>query len=187
MNTSTSAFAESARSLLDYQLTMANDMFQHTAETLGQLAELNLQASRVNFEDAAETARHLARSGSPQEALQFLMNQVQLNAEKMFSFGQHLTTVMSNIQSELKQAIDLQMAEMNRKSLELIDDIAKASPQNSGPMVDAMKSAIQGAMVGYEQLSNSTSAMNKAVEDNRDKMVGQFAKAAADTPKKPRR
>lgn len=187
MNASTTAFPDGARSLLDYQLTMANDMFQHTAETLGQLAELNLQASRVNFEDAAETARQLAHTGSPQEAMQYLMNQVQPNAEKMFSFGQHLMTMMSNIQTELTQALDLQMAEVSRKSIELIDDISKSAPQNSGPMVDAMKTAIQGALVGYEQLSNSTRAMSQAVESNRDKMVGQLAKAAAEKPKKSRR
>lgn len=187
MNASTNAFSDGARSLLDYQLNMANAMFQHTAETLSQLAELNLQASRVNFEDAADTARQLAHTGSPQEAVQYLMSQVQPNAEKVFSFGQHLMSVMTNIQTELAQALDLQMAEVSRKSMELIDEISKNSPQHSGPMVDAMKSAIQGAMVGYEQLSNSARVMNKAVEDNRDQMVGQIAKAAAEKPKKSRR
>ena len=187
MNDSTTAMTDSARSLVDYQLSMANDLFQHTAETLGQLAELNLQASRVNFEDAAETARHLAHTGSPQEALQVLMNQVQPNAEKMFSFSQHLMTVMTNIQTEMTKAIDLQMAEMSRKSIDLIDDISKAAPQNSGPMVDAMKTAIQGAMVGYAQLSNSTRAMNKAVDDNREQVISQIAKAASEKPKKARR
>ena len=42
MNNTTMAFTDGARSLLDYQLSMANDLFQHTAQTLGQLSELNL-------------------------------------------------------------------------------------------------------------------------------------------------
>ncbi len=111
MNAATTTFSDGAKSLLDYQLTAANDLFQHTAETLAQLAELNLQASRVNFEEATETARQLAHAGSPQEAMQCLMARVQPNAEKMFSFTQHLMKTMTGIQSEMTQAIDLQIAD----------------------------------------------------------------------------
>lgn len=111
MNAATTTFTDGAKSLLDYQLNAANDLFQHTAETLSQLAELNLQASRVNFEDATETARQVARARSPQEAVQAVMARVQPNAERMFSFTQHLMTTMTRIQSEMTQAIDLQITD----------------------------------------------------------------------------
>lgn len=174
MTNSTEKFAEMSKSMLDQQLATTHHLLQHTADQIGQIAEMNLQATRMNFEDAADAARELIDAQSPQEALQLMMQHVQPNAEKLFSLSQHLMMMMANTQAELNKVMDEHIGEISRKSLEIIDDLGKQAPEGSAPAIAAMKSAIQGAQTGYEQMTRSARAAAQAMDDNFSHLSGRY-------------
>ena len=174
MTPSTEKFAQMSKSLLDQQLATTNHFFQHSAEQIGQLAEMNLQATRMHFEDAADAARELIDAKSPQEALELMMRHVQPNAEKLFSLSQHLMLMMANTQAELNKVMDEHMAEISRKSLEIIDDLSQQAPESSAPTIAAMKSAIQGAQTSYEQMTRSARAAAQVMDDHFSHLGGRY-------------
>lgn len=167
--------SEMSKALMDHQLTMTNHVLQHSAEKISQLAELNLQATRLNVEDVASLAREIIDAKSPQEALQLMMLHLQPNAEKFFSLSQQLIMMMANTQSELNKLMDEHMADISKKSMDLIDDLGKQSPPGSAAAIAAMKTAILSAQTGYEQATRSARAAAQVIDDKFSHLSGHYS------------
>ena len=114
MTTGTDKFSEMRKTVLDQQLATAHQFFQLAVGQFGQLAEMNLQATRMGFEDAASAAREMIDAESPQEALQLMALHMQPNAEKFYSLSQHLMMMITNTQTEINKVMDEHIAEIGR-------------------------------------------------------------------------
>ena len=104
--------------------------------------------------------------------------QAQPNAEKALSYGRHLAAIALSTQAEFTKAAEAQIAEARSKVTALVDDIAKNAPAGSESAVAMLKSALDNASAGYEQLTKVTTKAVEVVEAQVVNATEQFSSTA---------
>ena len=80
---------------------------------------------------------------------------------------------------EFTKAAESQIAENNRKLVSMFDEASKLAPAGSENAVAMMKSTLETASSGYEQLTKSTKMAVEAMESNINAAATQLTQAAS--------
>ncbi|MFX4377395.1 TIGR01841 family phasin, partial [Acinetobacter baumannii] len=78
----------------------------------------------------------------PQEFFTLTSSHAQPTLEKSVAYSRHLSGIFSSTQAELTKAAEAQIAEVNRKVVAMIDEVAKNAPAGSEQAISMFKSAI---------------------------------------------
>lgn len=163
------------RSTIEAQLAMLTSLTDKTFESIEKLVNLNINAVKATLAESNAATKQLLIAKDPQEFFSLSAAQAQPAVEKALAYGRHLATIASSTQAEFAQAAEAQLMDMNRKVSKLIDAAAKNAPAGSENAIGIMKTAIENATVGYEQLTRTTKQAMEAVEANMTAAVSQFA------------
>jgi phasin family protein len=188
MFTTQEQFSAAAKSAFESQAATVNVLTNQAFESFSRLVNLNVAAAKASLEESATTAQQLLSAKDAQELFALTAAQTQPNAEKFLAYSQNLVGIASSSQAEFAKTAETQTSEVTRKVTALIEEIAKNAPAGSENAVALLKSAVDNANAGYEQLRQTTRQATEAFEENLAKATKQFSqvaeKATAKTAKK---
>jgi phasin family protein len=164
---------------LETQLALLTTLTGKVLESVEKVIELNMNVTKAALEESTSNARQLLAAKDPQEFFALSATQLQPVGEKTVSYGRHVATIVSGLQSEFTKATEAQIGEHSRKLATLVDEVSKNAPAGSENVVAFMKSAIASANAGYEQLTKTTKQAVEAMEVNMNTAATQMSQAAS--------
>lgn len=164
-------------------LTTANKSAFATAETVllssfdaaERLAALNLNTTRIAFEDGLSAARSLVAAKSPNDFIALQTALVQPAAEKALAYFRNCYEIVAQGVEDAVKPFETQYAEINKAVGAALEKAAKSAPVGSEVAVAAVQSAIAAANSAYDNLNQATRKVVKITEAN----VAATTKAAA--------
>jgi len=172
-------FSEMTRAGVEAQMTAMLEMASSTMSGMEKLFDLNLNAMRASIEESAAVARVLMDLKDPQQLLSLTAAQAKPNAEKMLAYSRHLVNIASSTQEEFGKATQNRINKANRNMTKLMENASKNAPAGSENVAAIVKTAIDNASVGYEQLNRSTKQAAEAIEATMSAAVNQLAQKPA--------
>lgn len=173
--------SNATKSLFENQFAAFSALTGNVVESVEKVMALNLAAVKASTEESTAAAKQLLTAKDPQEFLALVTAQAKLNAEKVQSYGRHLTEIAASSKAEFSKVVEAQIAETKDKVTALISDVTKNAPAGSENAVAMFKSAIDNANAGYEQLNKTTKQAVETVEANVAKATEQFSQVVEKT------
>ncbi len=171
-------FSAATKNHFEAQLAMITTLTNKAFESIEKLVDLNMNVVKASLEESTIAAQKLMAVKNPQELMAFTSTQAQPGTDKAMAYSRHLATIASTTQAEFTKTAEAQIAETNKKMLDLIEQVTKNAPAGSEQMVAMMKSALSNANAGYEQLTKTTKQAVETIEGNLNNAVTQFSRTA---------
>lgn len=181
MFSSPEQFSAATKANFEAQLALITALTNKAFESVEKLVDLNLTVAKTSIEESNAAAKQLLAAKDPQEFFSLASAQAQPTAEKAVAYGRHVASIASSAQAEFSKAAESQIAEANRKAVELFEEATKNAPAGSENIVSLVKSAFGNVNAGYEQLTKTTKQAVEAIETNVNTAVSQFSQAANKT------
>lgn len=140
-----------------------------------RLAALNLNTTRVAFEDSLGATRALLALKTPNDLIALQTALVQPAAEKALAYFRNAYEIIAQGVEDVVKPFETQYAEINKAVGAALEKAAKSAPVGSEVAVAAVQSAIAAANSAYDNLNQATRKVVKITEAN----VAATTKAAA--------
>ncbi len=160
---------------------------QKSFSNVEKVVELNLNAIKSYMEDSAEAMKALSSAKDIQDFVAVSNSVAQPMSEKAVSYGKDLYTLSSGVASEAAKLVEEQVAENNKKIVELFEAASKNAPAGSEGAVALMKSALTAANSAYDSVSKTTKQAVEMAEANVEAATKATIKASNATSSKARK
>ena len=171
-------FSNATKASFESQFAVFSSLTAKAFEGVEKLVELNISAAKASLEESSAATRQLLAAKDPQAFFSLTTAQFQPNAEKVMSYSKQVAAIAAGTQAEFTKAAETQIAETNRKVINLVDEVSKNAPAGTENVVAAIKASIGNANAGYEQLTKTSKQAVDTIETNMNAAVNQFAAAA---------
>lgn len=151
-------------------------------ESLEQVAELNLAASKAALKDSAAHVKALSGAKDPQDLLALQTAFVQPLAEKTVGYSRGLYEIATGVGAEFGKVAEAQAADLQKQFAAAVDSAAKNAPKGSEPAVAAVKTALSNATAAFEAMQKAVKQATEMAEANLSAVAAtatQTTKAAA--------
>jgi len=178
-----------AEQLLAAQKSNLETLFGLTTkafEGVEKLVELNVTASKLALEEAAEATQSLLSIKDPQELMALQAGLFQPLAEKTAAYSRHLYDIAAGTSAEFGKQMEGQVAEAQKKFLAVVDSAAKNAPAGSETAVAVFKSAVAAGNNALESVQKAVKQASDVAEANFN-AVANTAMNASKTPVKAKR
>ena len=172
MFTSPEQFANATKTLFDLQMQTFNTLADKTVKGVEQVVALNMNAAKSSIAAGQEMAMGMAGGGDPKAAIAALHARMQPGAAGAAEYREQLKTIIDDMHQEFRQAADTHVAEAKSTLSALIYDVTQNVKPGSENAVEIIKTAIDNAFKGYEQVTQATRQAVQTVE-------AQIAKATS--------
>ena len=172
--------------LLAAQKTHAETLFGLTAkafEGVEKLVELNVTASRLALEEAAEATQNLLSVKDAQELLALQAGLFQPLAEKTAAYSRHLYDIAAGTGAEFGKQFEGQVADAQKKFQAVVDNAAKNAPAGSETAVAVFKSAVAAGNNALESVQKAVKQASDVAEANFNAVASQAMNASKTTAK----
>ncbi|QGZ42287.1 phasin family protein [Pseudoduganella flava] len=164
-------FAQATKALFEFQLETFNTLTSKAVQGLEQVVQLNMDTAKSGLERNLETGREISQAPDPKAAMAAASARMQ-NLTNVADYNRQLNLILADIRNEFTRAADAHMAEAKSNLSALIYDVTTNVRPGSENAVEIVKTAIDNAFRGYEQVTKATRDAVAAFEE-------QLAKAAA--------
>ncbi|MYN18091.1 TIGR01841 family phasin [Rugamonas sp. FT107W] len=171
MFTNPEQFANATKALFEFQLETFNTLTSKAVQGVEQVVALNMATAKNQLEDNLATGKEISQSTDPKAAMSLAAAKVQPGMAGAAAYNQQLGTIIAEIREEFTRAADAHMTEAKSTLSALIYDVTKNVRPGSENAVQIVKTAIDNAFSGYEQVTSATKQAVQAVE-------AQIAKAS---------
>jgi phasin family protein len=154
------------RSQIENQLAAWTALNNTLLEGVARLADLNMQAVRESIDESAALSRELAETKNPQDLLAVAAEQMQPRLERLANYGRHVADIANDVRTGFGKVMQEEMSGVNQHTSFAMNDMFRQAPVVGGPFGEWMKTAMDAANAGYEQLLGTTMQMTKTMEDN---------------------
>jgi phasin family protein len=175
MFTTPAQITELQKNQMDAAFALGQTFFDATE----RLLELNLAAAKATLEESVERVQALMGAKDVQELLAMSSALSQPSLEKAVSYSRTVYGIANGASGEVSRIVESQMAENNKKVVQLIDFAAKNAPAGSEPAVAALKSALAAANTAYDTFSKAAKQAVEFAETNVSAATSATMKAAA--------
>ncbi|VXA91923.1 TIGR01841 family phasin [Massilia sp. 9I] len=172
MFTSPEQFANATKTLFDLQMQTFNTLADRTVKGVEQVMALNMNAAKSSMEGSIAASQEIAKAGDPKAAIAALHARMQPGAAGAAEYRDNLKTIIDEMHQEFRQAADTHVAEAKSTLSALIYDVTQNVKPGSENAVEIIKTAIDNAFKGYEQVTQATRQAVQTVE-------AQIAKASS--------
>jgi len=131
-----------------------------------KLAQLNIATTRTLLEDGAGAAQNLLSAKDPQELATIAGTLAQPGTEKMVNYSRSAYNIASATSAELGKIMEAQLAEGNRKLVELVDIAAKSAPAGSEHAIGMLKNSISAASTAFDAVTKAARQAGETAESN---------------------
>jgi phasin family protein len=179
MFTNPEQFANATKALFEFQLETFNTLTSKTVQGVEQVIALNLATAKSNLEGGLAAGKAISAAPDPKAALQAAAENVQPGVAGAAAYNQQLGGIIADIREEFTRAADAHMTEARNNLSALIHDVTKNVRPGSENAVQIVKTAIDNAFAGYEQVTKATRQAVEAVEAEIAKANALVAQGAA--------
>ena len=175
MFTSPEQFANATKTLFDLQMQTFNTLADKTVKGVEQVVALNMNAAKSSMAGsiaAGQQMAGLAGAADPKAAIAALHARMQPGAAGAAEYREQLKAIIDEMHQEFRQAADTHVAEAKSTLSALIYDVTQNVKPGSENAVEIIKTAIDNAFKGYEQVTQATRQAVQTVE-------AQIAKATS--------
>jgi phasin family protein len=176
--------------LLAAQKANVETLFGLTAkafEGVEKLVELNVTASKLALQEAAETTQSMLNVKDAQELLAVQAALFQPLAEKTAAYSRHLYDISASTGAEFGKAFEAQTADAQKKFLAVVDNAAKNAPAGSETAVAVFKSAVAAGNNALESVQKAVKQAADVAEANFNAVATQAVNASKATGTKAKR
>ncbi|MEX5744466.1 TIGR01841 family phasin [Massilia sp. X63] len=172
MFTSPEQFANATKTLFDLQMQTFNTLADKTVKGVEQVMALNMNAAKSSMEGSIAAGQQFASASDPKAAIAALHARMQPGAAGAAEYREQLRAIIDEMHQEFRQAADTHVAEAKSTLSALIYDVTQNVKPGSENAVEIIKTAIDNAFKGYEQVTQATRQAVQTVE-------AQIAKASS--------
>ena len=172
MFTNPEQFANATKALFEFQLETFNSLTSKAVQGVEQVVALNLATAKNQLEGGLAAGKEISQTADPKAAISLAAAKVQPGMAGAVAYNQQLGEIIAEIRQEFTRAADAHMTEAKSTLSALIYDVTKNVRPGSENAVQIVKTAIDNAFSGYEQVTKATKQAVEAVET-------QIAKANA--------
>jgi phasin family protein len=147
-------------------------------EGVEKLVELNLQVAKAALSEANDTAVAAMSVKDAQELLALQASLLQPSAEKAAAYSRHVYDIAAATNAEVTKAVEIQVAEAQKKFIGLVDSASKNAPAGSENAVALVRSAVAAANNAFESVSKAAKQAADVAEANFQAMTTTAVKAA---------
>ena len=173
MFTNPEQFASATKTLFELQMMTFNALTSKAVQGVEQVVSLNMATAKNSVEGSLNAGKDIARD--PKQAMAAAAAQAQPGLAGAVAYGEQLKVIMDDIHSEFTQAADAHIAEAKSALSALIYDVTQNVKPGSENAVEIIKTAIDNAFQGYEQVTSATRQAVKVVEEQIAKATAQVA------------
>src|SRR4051794_10738730 len=152
-------------------------------EGVEKLVELNVTASKLALEEAAETTQSILAVKDAQELLALQAPLSQPLAEKTAAYSRHLYDIAAGTSAEFGKQFEGQVAEAQKKFLAVVDNAAKNAPAGSETAVAVFKSDVAAGNNALESVQKAVKQASDVAEANFNAVANTAVNASKTTAK----
>jgi phasin family protein len=171
MFTNPEQFANATKALFEFQLETFNALTSKAVQGVEQVVALNMATAKSQVADGLATGKEISQAADPKAAMSLAAAKLQPGVAGANAYNQQLGVIIAEIREEFTRAADAHVAEAKSNLSALIYDVTKNVRPGSENAVQIVKTAIDNAFSGYEQVTKATKQAVESVE-------AQIAKAA---------
>lgn len=164
MFTNPEQFANATKALFEFQLETFNTLTSKTVQGVEQVIALNMSTAKSHLEDGLAAGKKISQASDAKAAMQVAADKIQPGVASAAAYNQQLGDIIAEIRQEFTRAADAHVAEAKSNLSALIYDVTKNVRPGSENAVQIVKTAIDNAFAGYEQVTKATKQAVQAVE-----------------------
>jgi len=177
MYTNPEQFASATKTLFELQMMTFNALTSKAVQGVEQVVALNITTARNSAEGSIAAGKEISQAKNPQAALEAAAAHAQPGMAGVVAYGGQLKDIIEDIHTEFTHAADTHIAEAKSTLSALIYDVTKNVKPGSENAVAIIKTAIDNAFQGYEQVTQATRQAVQVVEERIAKATAQVAPA----------
>lgn len=147
-------------------------------EGVEKLVDLNVTATKLALQEAAETTQSFLNVKDAQELLALQAALFQPLAEKTAAYSRHLYDITASTGAEFGKTAEGQFAEVQKKFLAVVDNAAKNAPAGSETAVAVFKSAVAAGNNALESVQKAVKQAADVAEANFNAVANQAVNVA---------
>ncbi|MES2129785.1 MAG: TIGR01841 family phasin [Pseudomonadota bacterium] len=176
MFTNPEQFAAATKTLFELQMMTFNTLTSKAVQGVEQVVALNMATAKNSVEGSLAAGQAMSQVKDPKEAMATAASAAQPGVAGAVQYGEQLKVIIDDIHNEFTQAADAHIAEAKNTLSALIYDVTQNVKPGSENAVQIIKTAIDNAFQGYEQVTQATRQAVQVVE-------AQIAKASEQVKK----
>ncbi|NHZ87665.1 phasin family protein [Massilia sp. CCM 8733] len=176
MFTNPEQFASATKTLFELQMMTFNALTSKAVQGVEQVVSLNMTTAKNSVQGSMAMGKEMSQAKDPKAAMDVAAAHAKPMAGAV-QYGEQLKVIIDDIHSEFTQAADAHIAEAKSTLTALIYDVTQNVKPGSENAVEIIKTAIDNAFQGYEQVTKATRQAVQVVEDQIAKATAQVAPA----------
>ncbi|MBC7455514.1 MAG: TIGR01841 family phasin [Massilia sp.] len=172
MFTNPEQFASATKTLFDLQMMTFNALTSKAVQGVEQVVALNMATAKNSLAGSMAAGQEFSQSTDPKAALAAATAHAKPDMSGAVEYGEQMKVIIDDIHNEFTQAADAHIAEAKSALTALIYDVTQNVKPGSENAVTIIKTAIDNAFQGYEQVTQATRQAVQVVE-------AQIARATA--------
>jgi phasin family protein len=178
MFTNPEQFASATKTLFELQMMTFNALTSKAVKGVEQVVALNMSTAKNSVEGSMAAGQEMREAKDAQAAVAAAAARVQPGMAGVMAYSGQLKDIIEDIHNEFVQAADAHIAEAKSNLSALIYDVTQNVRPGSENAVQIVKTAIENAFQGYEQVTVATRQAVKAVEEHIAKATAQVVPGA---------
>jgi phasin family protein len=178
MFTNPEQFASATKTLFELQMMTFNALTSKAVAGVEQVVALNMATAKNSVEGSMATGKKLSEAKDPNAAMAAVASQAKPGMAGAVEYTEQMKVIMDDIRNEFTQAADAHVAEAKSALTALIYDVTQNVKPGTPNAVEIIKTAIDNAFQGYEQVTQATRQAVQTVEQQIAKATAQAMAAA---------
>lgn len=177
MFTNPEQFASATKTLFELQMMTFNALTSKAVQGVEQVVSLNMTTAKNSVQGSMAVGKEMSQASDPKAAMAVAAAHAKPPMAGAVVYGEQLKVIIDDIHNEFTQAADAHIAEAKSTLTALIYDVTQNVKPGSENAVEIIKTAIDNAFQGYEQVTKATRQAVQVVEDQIAKATAQVAPA----------
>ena len=183
MFTNPEQFASATKTLFDLQMMTFNALTSKAVQGVEQVVALNMATAKNSVEGSMAASKEISQLTDPKAAIEAVASHAQPDMSGAMGYGEQMKVIIDDIHNEFNQAADAHIAEAKSALTALIYDVTQNVKPGSENAVTIIKTAIDNAFQGYEQVTQATRQAVQVVEAQIARATSQVVPAAGKAQK----
>jgi phasin family protein len=179
MFTNPEQFASATKTLFDLQMMTFNALTSKAVQGVEQVVALNMTTAKNSVEGSMQASKDFSQAKDTKAAMAAVTSATRPGMSGAVEYGEQLKVIIDDIHHEFTQAADAHIAEAKSALTALIYDVTQNVKPGTANAVEIIKTAIDNAFQGYEQVTQATRQAVQTVEAQIAKATAQVSQASA--------
>jgi phasin family protein len=179
MFTNPEQFANATKTLFELQMMTFNALTSKAVQGVEQVVALNMATAKNSVEGSMAAGKEITQAKDPRAAMTAAASLAKPDMAGAVEYRDQMKVIIDDIRNEFAQAADAHIAEAKSALTALIYDVTQNVKPGQPNAVEIIKTAIDNAFQGYEQVTQATRQAVQTVEEQIAKATAKVTAGAA--------